>query len=178
MTIFAETDCPARRESDCSPPLCNWTGMTCTSLNTAGTPQLVCTRRQADLTLRDETRPNYFTTSAFFGLGHKYTWVRGFVRAYTAGSPDAFRPESGRSAHTETTIDEPYIDGLSITHGTGQPSCACPHFCPHLQENAWEHVYSHVRDAKGAHYNIRRRAVIWASWLQLLYQRYSLFKLP
>ena len=127
VTIFAETDCPARKESDCSPPLCNWTGMTCTSLITTGTPQLVCTRRQTDLTLQDETRPNYFTTSAFFGLGHKYAWVRGFVRAYTAGSPDAFRPESGRSAHTETTIDEPYVDGLSITHGTGQPSRVCPH---------------------------------------------------
>ena len=107
--------------------------MTCTSLETVGTPRLVCVRRQTDLAerapgmagmeipelLQDTTRPNYFTTSAFFGLGHKYTRVRGFVRAHTAGSPDAFRPESGRSAGTKPTIDEPYVDGLSITHGTG-----------------------------------------------------------
>ena len=70
-------------------------------------------------------------------VGYSYTRVRGFVRAYTAGSPDAFRPEPGRSAGSEPTIDEPYVDGLSITHGTNQaPACVHLHIYPH--------IYSHM----------------------------------
>lgn len=117
ITSFSETDCPALEELACRPPLCSWDGQYCSSGETAGRARLVCVRRQLDEAHRDETRPSYYASSAFFALGHTYSRVRGAVQALSKGSPDAFREEAGRSSGGEPTIDEPYVDGVSITHG-------------------------------------------------------------
>ena len=51
--------------------------------------------------------------STFYQTDHSYTRVCGQVIGYQFGSPDAFR----RSKYPYT-IDEVYIDGVSITHGS------------------------------------------------------------
>ena len=53
--------------------------------------------------------------SAVHPVGHLYWKVCGRVIGYQFGSPAAFH-YSNQSP--ETTIDEPYLDGISITHGT------------------------------------------------------------
>ena len=53
--------------------------------------------------------------SAVYPVGHLYWKVCGRVIGYQFGSPAAFH-YSNQSP--ETTIDEPYLDGVSITHGT------------------------------------------------------------
>ena len=49
--------------------------------------------------------------SAVYPVNYQYRKVCGRVIGYQFGSPDAF-------PNPETTIDEPYLDGVSITHGT------------------------------------------------------------
>lgn len=44
--------------------------------------------------------------------GQAYTSVRGRIRAFQFGSPDAFMVST-----TEPSIDDAYVDGISITHG-------------------------------------------------------------
>ena len=46
--------------------------------------------------------------------GQSYTQVRGKVAAYAYKSPDAFRRSSGAGSD----IDDPYVDGISITYGS------------------------------------------------------------
>ena len=45
--------------------------------------------------------------------GKRYQEVRGIVRAYQFGSPDAFAPRN----RVHGNIDANYVDGISITHG-------------------------------------------------------------
>ena len=52
--------------------------------------------------------------------GMKYTKVTGRVIGYQYASPDGFRPYSYPSHPVRRTLDEPYLDGVSITHGTPQ----------------------------------------------------------
>ena len=42
--------------------------------------------------------------------GQSYQYVRGIIKAYQFGTPDAFKVSS-------TDIDDAYLDGISITHG-------------------------------------------------------------
>ena len=54
--------------------------------------------------------------SAVFPIesGKQYTKVRGMVRGYQKGTTDAFEPYS----NGQNTIDDPYVDGVSITLAT------------------------------------------------------------
>ena len=52
-------------------------------------------------------------TSFFFGAGQDYTAVCGVAAGYAFGSPDAF----SHIHSPNQTIDEAYVDGLSITYG-------------------------------------------------------------
>ena len=60
--------------------------------------------------------------------GQTYTKVRGRIAGYTFNSPDAFRRLGG----TYNTIDDPYLDGVSITCG-----------------NPRSHVFSYAAAAAG-----------------------------
>ena len=51
-------------------------------------------------------------SSVMFSIREKYSHVCGRVRGYPYRSPDAFAPSSGK------TINDAYIDGISITHGS------------------------------------------------------------
>ena len=51
-------------------------------------------------------------SSAILLEGWLYSKVRGTLTARMMGSPDSFRPESGRGP---TTIDDAYVDGVSFT---------------------------------------------------------------
>ena len=51
----------------------------------------------------------------FTTYGVQYQQVCGRVRGYQFGPPDAFYCHSSRSC--PTNIDNPYVDGVSITHG-------------------------------------------------------------
>ena len=51
-------------------------------------------------------------SSVKFPIGETYSHVCGRVRGYQYYTPDAFHPSSGK------TINDVYIDGISITHGS------------------------------------------------------------
>ncbi|EGB12918.1 hypothetical protein AURANDRAFT_60916 [Aureococcus anophagefferens] len=53
--------------------------------------------------------------SAVLAEGYVYDAVRGKVVGYGMGSPDSFRPESGRG---EATIDDAYVDGVALARWT------------------------------------------------------------
>lgn len=60
------------------------------------------------------TRNNDGCSSHFYSIyGYEYQIICGKVIAYQEGKPDAFFP----SANSDKTIDDVYVDGVSITHG-------------------------------------------------------------
>ena len=67
--------------------------------------------------------------------GITYNKVRGKVIAYQYGSPDGFDP-----AHTQSTIDAMYIDGVSITH---------------TRQHIWLFVSGTCETSGGSYYNPR-----------------------
>ena len=54
--------------------------------------------------------------SVLYPVGDQYSKVCGRVIGYQSGSPDAF-VNAGTHHKRNSTIDEPYLDGISITHG-------------------------------------------------------------
>ena len=61
------------------------------------------------------TRGIHSTDSAYYSTnGLSYSRVCGRVLAYQRGVPDAFQPYIKQG---QTSIDEQYVDGVSITHG-------------------------------------------------------------
>ena len=62
-------------------------------------------------------RTDYGCDSVTFTIhGVQYKQVCGRVRGYQFGSPDAFDEVHG-NCPAPCTIDKPYVDGVSITHG-------------------------------------------------------------
>ena len=68
-------------------------------------PKRLCGRRRTDRGCDSVTFPTY---------GVQYQQVCGRVRGYQVASSDAFSIHDCQSC---TTIDHPYVDGISITHG-------------------------------------------------------------
>jgi len=66
---------------------------------------------------RGRVLPSNSQASAIVVEGWQYTAVRGSVTGISMGSPDAFRPEAGRGS-SSPTIDDAYVDGISITRWT------------------------------------------------------------
>ena len=54
-------------------------------------------------------------STMFSTVGIKYSRVCGQIRGYQFGTPDGFDPFSSQNPHP--TIDNVYVDGISITHG-------------------------------------------------------------
>lgn len=71
-----------------------------------------------DDTKRYCTRKENGCTSHIFPVyGYKYQTICGKVIAYQKGKPDAFFPSNPRPSQPAKTIDDVYVDGVSITCG-------------------------------------------------------------
>lgn len=82
-------------------------------------PIPTCPSSFQTVTLEDDKhlckRQDQGCTSHFFPTyGYEYSVVCGKAIAYQKGKPDAFFP----SAASDKTIDDVYVDGVSITHGS------------------------------------------------------------
>lgn len=90
----------------------------------ANCPQGLFTRTEAGLTLCGRTPTNLMAPTphnggchgtAFSTLGLQYSRVCGQIRGYQYGTPDSFHYYS---INKILTVDDAYVDGVSITHGS------------------------------------------------------------
>ena len=88
--------------------------MTNTQCNTCPHPLITIHNGTRRLCTRRENRRNPGCASVPYNVqGVEYSRVCGRVIGYQRESPDAFK----RYIESQTTIDEEYVDGVSITHG-------------------------------------------------------------